>query len=452
MPLVNIVAANSEDAKQLQHALEARGFDVLVSLPGEAAGQTADFEIALQGLSPEEALRTAAEMASYEDIAVLIAPGAIVDAPVAMKVIPLTLQPEAELPAVEAITRLPELDLASVGSGAPANSEATGESSRLEVLANIQALAETAQPSPVSLSELAVPVAPVFAQTEQVPEPVVPDAVCETAAFATEEPGPELESIRLELENVISDLEPGSSVSEDEQPVAAEFYAAGEPVDEPVSDWPIWQAEPLANEAHALEEVVILDTTPQAEESITAKRWVASAATLAYQAVRVHLNGNRNQNERVFWRTATVAAGIAISALVLGASYHRVSPLPAAMMDGASRVRPVGPVSLPVRMPESHGQIKSIPVRVAPSGPVLKSASSRQRDPVSGTAASKTETDMVAPDTVVRYNKRPLPTPLQPPKRVISSTHHSSDSDVVAEDTVTHFEKLPTTPGGQPRR
>lgn len=445
MALVHIIAAHPEEARQLETDLRARGLDVLITAPGEWPSQPADFEITVQEYSAEEALRAAAAMAASEEIAVLIAPGAIVDAPAPMVVIPVTPEPQTlalppqpilavDQPAIpelaadtpEAVTQLELVPDSPVG---------------IEVLASIHEVAHTAEPvitdAPTTAEQVQV--------AEEALEPAEIEAVSPAIYSTPQEAVPELEAIRAELEAVVPEIDPALAGANADVAVGGELFAATEEVDEPISDWPIWHPVLTGDNESAAE-------FPGPEPALEPEMVVSSVndgsrvsvPITAYQVVRSRVYGN----ERVFWRTATVLAVVAVAALVVGGSYHRVSPLPAAVIGSPAPVEPA-PISLPVRMPDVHRQMKSAPARVA-EPPLLKSAAARQREPIPRAATKKGEPDIVAPDTVVRYSKRPAPS--APPKRVISSTHHATETEVVAEDTVRHFDKLPAVSPSRPQK
>jgi hypothetical protein len=292
-----------------------------------------------------------------------------------------------------------------------------------------QPVAQT-EAEPVVAQTEAEPIAAELLPSEIPPEPVV--ALDSVASLAAEDPVPELEAIRSELETVVPEFALEQTAT-DAQLFAEENVSAGD-AGEPMSDWPIWQPITAAEETE-----VALPGGLQESALAEIREAQPSIPALAYRAIRTRLSGD----ERLFWRTATVAALVAVSALVLGASYHRVSPLPAAVMKGTVPAQTPPAVSLPVRLPEAHPPAKS---PAPPSSPFLKSASVRQREVTSAPATKQPEVDIVAPDTVVRYHKQPATPPAHSSKRVVSSNHHPTENDVVAEDTVTRFGKVPVHP------
>jgi hypothetical protein len=177
---------------------------------------------------------------------------------------------------------------------------------------------------------------------------------------------------------------------------------------EPISDWPIW---------HPLAEVEIPADSPVPQslvkEPIFAAPLTSRAKTvsrdqgpqvvpLMQNAVPVRPNTYRQrilqkrvfQNDEVFWKTATVLAMVAVAALLVGASANRFSPLPANLVQRSIEAQQPVPFEKAGIAPlAAHDRAGDRLVRTKPRRPA---------------AAGHPESDMVAEDTVVRYNnKRP---------------------------------------------
>jgi hypothetical protein len=90
------------------------------------------------------------------------------------------------------------------------------------------------------------------------------------------------------------------------------------------------------------------------------------------------------ESHKIFWRTATAVAMMAVLSLLLGASFHRLSPLP-------------GGLAL-----SSEGVQQQVPFRRTQSR-VPSSAPKTMVEPLHRSTFSS-EADLVAKDTVVRYS------------------------------------------------
>ena len=441
MPLVHIIAGGSQRAKQLEMDLRNRGFEVQVVSDSADCGSVPDFEISANEYSIEEALRLAVEMAASENISVLIAPGAMAESPISPRVQPAVSRDSTPLIPVFREDQLPS----DVAEAVPATEFTRMEHEAAEDVALPEIAAEIPiiQSEPVPLVTEPLPALPETSQSQEVP--VMIDSTPGLAEPAAEAVVPELEAIRSELDEVVPDLEPAfmSESAEPAQGVLTPQFLEAEETAEPVSDWPIWHP--------ATEEPVISPVQPAPAviepvvQSRTEKVVGHGSLVLAYRSMRNRLNGS----ERTFWRTATVAALVAICALVLGASYHRVAPVPAGVVVDEIPAQSSVPISIPARSNKAQ-DVRSIPVRIPRSAPAVKSTAVRERV-ASHEPEATSEPDVIAPDTVVRYNRRPPAVPARPTKRVVSSAH-SSESEVVAEDTVTHFEKVPQIAAGSPRK
>jgi|GEM_PF-7131854 len=331
-------------------------------------------------------------------------------------------------------------------------------------------------------------------------EPVAPELVFSAMSVAPDITEPEraeadLQSRAPEMENLIAELE--AIMPDLKEPVGAEGIGAREKAEElwvenawlaedalanvnqfateqnaglvadegvpnePVSDWPIWQPESddaVLRESLAASQQSDLAAAPQ--PSLIGQQVIRltmpTSATRAYMPLTGRLRALKD--EKLFWRTATaasMAAVIVALGLVLGISLHRRSPLPEGLLPGVQPVQEIRPVKAVKRLPvaiTSNAPKALTPVPVKTSAPPVKQAAVRQ--PAS-------ESEFVAPDTVVRYDHSGKSSrhgaggssAAQAP--AASRTHPAArphESDVVAEDTVVRYSKQTANSPGQPRR
>ena len=127
--------------------------------------------------------------------------------------------------------------------------------------------------------------------------------------------------------------------------------------------------------------------------------------------------GRLSQSNELFWRAATVVAMAGVSALLLGASIDRVSPLPASLALPSELVQQQVPFRRAKRLvtivmePKAKTNIGPIEQTVVPDnttgGSAIPAAAQKtiaNQNRVHSAYAS--EADMVARDTVVRYGPR----------------------------------------------
>jgi hypothetical protein len=190
-------------------------------------------------------------------------------------------------------------------------------------------------------------------------------------------------------------------------------------VDELLSDWPIWQ--PAGDETQAAsvqppEPVPLATNSPATRYTMPPDAVVVRSRVSFWQSLRQQLPAS----ERLFWRTATGTAAIAVMALLAIVLYHRFSPLPAqaspaAVQNEAAAHPGVAPTAL-----------------AADSKPLIEKSATAPENLLKPAAIQANE--VVAPETVVRQNKL-AEHPLQPVKRLASA------SEVIAPDTVVRFHK-----------
>jgi hypothetical protein len=219
---------------------------------------------------------------------------------------------------------------------------------------------------------------------------------------------------------------------------------------EPTSDWPIWHplaeaeipADSLVSQSLVKEPVLAAPLTSRAKTVL--KEQGPQVVPLMQNAVPVRPNTYRQrilqkrvvQNDEVFWKTATVLAMVAVAALLVGASANRFSPLPANVVQRSieaqqpvpfEKVRVAPTLSLDAgnkigapQLPAARGSdiARFHPaLAIEPATPkIVPEAADRANDndrlvraKPRRHSAGHPESDMVAEDTVVRYDKKHPP-------------------------------------------
>jgi hypothetical protein len=132
-------------------------------------------------------------------------------------------------------------------------------------------------------------------------------------------------------------------------------------------------------------------------------------------------------SDELFWKTATVVALIAVSALLLAATVHRFSPLPASLSRPVDVIPRSGP-------PQKH--LTTVPAQSC-AGDTETGAT--KLSPAK-TAAQPTPT--VASEPAANRTK-----PASPQKSTVKPHRiHNEEADVVAEDTVIRYGPVSTAP------
>lgn len=220
---------------------------------------------------------------------------------------------------------------------------------------------------------------------------------------------------------------------------------------EPISDWPIWH--PLAEaEIHAQDSPLpeSLVKKPALARPLTSRaktvfeEQLPQVVPLMQNAVPVRPNNYRQrilqkrvvQNDQAFWKPATVLAMVAVVALLVGASANRFSPVPANVVQRSIeaqqpvpfekvRIAPALPLDAGNKigaaelLPGAHGSdvarlhpalaVEPAAPRILPQAVHDRANDRLVRAKPQRPSAGKPESDMVAEDTVVRYDKKHPP-------------------------------------------
>lgn len=376
MPLARIITTFTEESLPLQEQLRARGFEVETASPAQSFSQPADLEISLEEMTPAQALARADEIARPDDLPVYISPGSISETSRPMVVVPV--MPEAD----PGLASLP-----------PVAQEAVAEDPEFDPVA----FAETAEFGPQyaavePASQADTNPEPDESVSEPVEEPVYLEEQAESSVGNQPEVAPVEEPVSLppEVQQILPELE-----------AAMPDMDAWEREQGPVSDWPIWQAgaiDPMELiTAPPTLKIEPMPVEPPRQKVLTFRRTVFPS-------------------DRVFWKTATWAAMVALSALVLGAAVHRFSPVPARFANNtqaAADVKPVqnAPVADPVVVKPTAALKRTAAHEPRHASPLPAPRQSASPKPQMGRKSSGD--NLVAEDTVVRYGAKPAPPKVQ---------------------------------------
>jgi hypothetical protein len=318
--------------------------------------------------------------------------------------------------------------------------------------------AEAISPAPETVAEI-----PAAVELEPEPVSLMEVQVIETQPelIAGAPAGMEPDAVPLAQIEVVSETLP-QSLPETTPAILQEDFSLVKT--EPTSDWPIWH--PLAEPEIAAQNAP-LPTSPVKEPAFAVplasrakavfKDQSPQVVPLMQNAVPVRPNTYRQkilqkqvlQNDEVFWKTATVLAMVAVAALLVGAAANRFSPLPANVMQRSieaqqpvpfekARIIPALPLDAKIGTGELPSTRGSDVVRLHPALAVEPAA------------------PRIVPESDDRSNQRlvrvkPRSTAPRPP----SATHHPAgpaESDMVAEDTVVRFNKRPAAPHSQAQK
>jgi hypothetical protein len=281
---------------------------------------------------------------------------------------------------------------------------------------------------------------PAFVQAEAV-------SLVETDAISNVQPEKIVEAPAvLDVEEVwlgetaaISEIQPEAVVE-----TSAALRADVSLIDtEPTSDWPIWH--PLAEAEIPAQDSLVpeaLVKEPALAVPLTSRSKIAfreqgpQVVPLMQNAVPVRPNTYRQrllqkaivQNDEVFWKTATALAMVAVAALLVGASANRFSPLPANVVQR----------SIEAQQPVPFEKARIVPALPLDAGNKIGALPSAQGSDVARfhpALAIEPAAPRIVPETADRANDRLLRT---------KPRHHSAghlESDMVAEDTVVRYDK-----------
>jgi hypothetical protein len=388
MPIVRIVGPVPEGIRDLPQQLRARGFDVETVSDSANCGP-GTFEITLEEWSTEETLSRALALAEGDDIAILVSPGAIVPATAVVASledqIPTAADAPGSVPDVVSPAASEPIDLpASLPEPLPAYFACeTHFGAPPEVATTTTTPAETLHPEeePAVADETEVFVQPADVRIPASAEPVF---------------------------RPVTEQQDKPAVSPDTDWVQFEPLAALSLNADDDSDWPIWQrgGEDEQVPPSALE-------VPQPESPI----WTEHVAVLHRLGRRFLAAAQVNRilsDDRVFTRIAACSTAVAILVLMVGLIAHRFSPLPSRILHRSSQGAQPAPFQRPAAARNPMTASEVVPADAtepAAPGVIPASAHSRVRrssKPASGRSHKRSsgDSDLVAKDTVVRFNQR----------------------------------------------
>jgi hypothetical protein len=291
--------------------------------------------------------------------------------------------------------------------------------------------------------ETVVEVPPVFeaepvslAETQALSE-IQPETVVDVPPVFEAEP------VSLIETQMIAEIQPETIA---EAPAIFQMNTAGIE-SEPTSDWPIWH--PLVETEIPVQDSLVPESLfkhsapaiPLSSRTKTVfQQQLPQVVPLMQSGIPVRPNTYRQrmlqksvvQNDEVFWKTATVLAMVAVAALLVGASANRFSPLPANVVRSIEVQQPVpfekakivptlsldagnkpGAVELPPQGPDVARFHRALAIQPAAPRIVPEAAAGGSQGLVRTKpqrhSAGHPDSDMVAEDTVVRYDKKHPP-------------------------------------------
>jgi hypothetical protein len=462
MPLARIVARVAEIAHVLAEDLRARGFEVQTRLPDEKSSEPADLEIILEDCAIEDALAGAARAPISQDVWVFIAPGAVSENLRSIRIASLIPEEVAAKPVLE-MKAEPEVRAALAESGVLPDLDPGAAATAIGDLGPAHEVAED------------VPAMMTFQGERHATEPLLT---------------PESESNLIPIDGkVISSasdhevrLEPLGEVQE--SPFEPEAVITGWP--ESISSSPA--LEPVAAEEWGLEEPqsVVFETEVADEaspsiqermEPVSMEPPATSSNERGLPSYRVRIP-RMSQHERLFWKIAPLASMLTLAFLLLAASSHRFSPVPAGLVSNSRETRGSIPFAAiksgTTNTAQTKNAVTAAPSAQNPAASVVKPSAAKlhtlspavsnsllSNPPVSkadraGTANTKvslassrerevaptnrqhslasSDADYVARDTIVRHGAR------------------SAAADYVAKDTVVRYRAHPTGAAAPPRK
>ena len=443
MPLARIITRFPESSRSLVTELKARGFDVETIPPEASPSESSDLELRVEECSVEEALRRATQSGGGES-SVFIASEAITPEMAPIAVLPF-FQKLTEPDKTANQTETSEQDRSRLSEDAARAPEEMPENVPAMTFEIYPPLAEdeTSRTPGNQLSgeqQLPLEATPVVdsgasfiqAQTEH-PEfeqfaetrsqEIEPDWEGQSvsspsdATSAEDLPSPVLR--QAEDDELRDSSEPAAVVDADVEPMVRKAV-------KPNSDWPIWSplAECESGEGARFEGSELVVEQPWAEHASYSVRLPVSHASLdpdvisqfGHSGIMHRVSGD----DSIFWKTAALAAVFAVAVLLLGIFAHRVSPIPAGLVQGSDPEQQppllkakhsTNPsegnrVLLTVSEPATAKSSESITSASQIHGPRPNLATSKPPETTKPAPSARVESDFVAADTVVRFGDR----------------------------------------------
>jgi hypothetical protein len=510
MALARLITRFPESLESLAAELKARGFEVQTLSPDAVPSELADLELTIEECSAGEALNRATRCVAPE-ASVFIAQDAITPEMAPIAVLPFfqeLAEPDTSTnstfqasersevqSAGEATThateqRMPTSQLSDPillenGSQGTALSDVEGQPELPEnVLAmtfqnNRPALPENETPSEgermsgqTQPEELLVEAQPIL---ESLPadgprtQPQTDDAEVQELSEARSEANepewdrqslpswpPQATSTEDAPSPVLNQREDSEfrDGTEPAAPIEADAESMAWQRAEPTSDWPIWN--PLSDCVPG--EAAVLAQSEVPVEQSRAKRQSYSVplpvSSMPHAVSEFGASGMLDRlagDDRIFWKTAALAAAFAVAVLLLGIFAHRVSPIPAGLVQGSEpeqqppllkskhNANPADGNRVLLTVSEQADSKSPDKIESISSGSQIHSthsqvnlASRKQVEPAkSSFRPARVESDFVAEDTVVRFGDRANPaspgTPKPTKTEKKSQVRHYSD-------------------------
>jgi len=409
MPLARIVTDVPEEAMELALQLQARGFQVETLSSHATPSQAADLEVRLDECAVDDVLQYATEMGAGDVACVFVAPGALEEGGrSAVKTINLLAsQPDrvtTEVAVVEEshgqIEQFPARVIAAESLD-PAIVEAAAQPASFDHhVAPSGGLLElqfsevgAAQQAEIVLLPLPVEMAPLAAAPLP---PVISDQAIHTASDAD------------------------ARVVE----ISSPHLAADQLTVEPHAD-----ANPGVSTAN-------LSTQVMARR----RERLATVTTLR----------SRAESDRAFWRVAIAAAALAVFVVAAGSLWHRVRPMPEYLATPTSqqaipfRKTPAPAHASAAKEPAGKGQAQA-----SPNAPIIQSSSNNNTGSKAPAPSSSVEHLASAPPPAsaslgIRSNEIP-----PSPKKPSAKRKTSRETELIAEDTVVFYNKKPGAPSAK---
>jgi hypothetical protein len=423
MPLARIITKHAEEALELAMQLRARGFQVETLSPDQTAEGPADLEIELDACGAEQALARVMEWSS-EEISVFVAPGSLSGQNLSMK----------------DFDRIPKY-------GSPISRQATPVLPDVEqTLIEEPAVAEESFSEPVIAEPIVAD--PIIAD-RIIPEPIVQNAFAEKpileAPVATNELQEEMGEMGVRIieaatepQTVLPFEKPSTRAVIEEIPeVAGDLVVASSAI--PVQKAPDIVIESRSSKEEPQPSIVQPAEPAEIEPPARADR---KPPLLSFA---------KRPTDRLFWRSATLAAGLAVLVVIAGSAWQQRHP-------AASALPTPGAQQIPFQAPPAQDTKRTVSPSADPPTQQTHSEPSKSA-PAASVATTPPPVAPVAPSPapatkpVVTSDKKPPASAHRVSQKPKVTQHkapvHNAESGYVAKDTVIYFDRKPsTTPTG----
>ena len=423
MPSARIIGQLPEAAQSFLQQLRERGYEIEAVSANDAVSSYADLEITLQECPSDDVPNNVAALANGEDVNVVVSPGALRSVAHVTSEEPQSIQgaePVAEeFDVPEVIAEQPqavfEEEVHLAGQQAAAADEGR-ESELAEMLLQPMELStpileEVTEQSCLQYATEELEPAVFDRQEPELEQPVEAEVSSEALQYA------ELFQASEDLPRAEQEQSRFAASPNRMAPPESNAFQSSQVF----SDWPIWNVS-------APDESVPETVAQPRRLRAYLNRLKPHADRFVAQVVRVQAQANRSmadlwsawqrvlatgnatrilRNDRLFTRVATGATGIAVVLLLVAATAHRFSPLPAGIVEGSSEaLRPV-----PFQKSVSTNVAADTSQAAPPLSPTLTGLKHLRGSAVSAVPVKLTshrsvaDNEFVAKNTVVRYTQ-----------------------------------------------